>query len=374
MKYLAAVLVLAGLVPVCGAADMESARAAQLPPIDAGTILNQIQNQHNNFPQPAPTTLDMCVFTEFKNNKCIFKCQSGAILTEPAVKPDFSTGEPAGACATHILRPIPATVWPKDKHISSSQLQDLLEDPNPEIRKAAVKSSKSYIQNSYAHDRVVEMLKNKSERTDIRVEAARVLSYASGYSRIQEALKDVIEYGNEPRELRVMSYKALWNAAAMNSRFQDFLLDAVKYEEKDRDARRAAIWALFASVQNSRPQDALTDLLRFGNEEESTRIEAVKSLYGAMGNYRVKDQIMDMVRNANERKPVRLAALKALSGAAGDSRVQSFLEDLMRSERDTELRAGAIEAASPDMAEMRDYFHLGYKLQNGSFVSPIEKE
>lgn len=374
MKYLATVLMLAGLAPVCRAADMESARATQLPPIDAGTILNQIQNQHNNFPQPAPTTLDLCVFTEFKNNKCLFKCQSGAILTEPAVKPDFSSGEPAGACATHILRPIPATVWPKNKNISSSQLQDLLQDPNPEIRKAAVKSSRAYIQNSFAHDRVVDMLKNKNERTDIRVEAARVLSYAAGNSRIQEALKDVIDYGSEPRELRVMAYKALWTAADTSSRFQDFLMDAVRSGEKDRDARRAAIWALFAAVENTRPQEVLTDLLRFGNEEESTRIEAIKSLYGAMGNPRVKDQLIDIVRNANERKPVRLAALKALSGATGDSRVQSFLEDMMRGERDTELRAGAIAAASPDMADIRDYFHLGYKLQNGAFVSPIENE
>lgn len=362
MKYIATVLLLAGLAPVCGAAGLETARATPLPPIDAGTILNQIQNQHNNFPQPAPTTLDMCVFTEFKNNKCVFKCASGAILVEPA-----------GACATHILRPIPATVWPKDRNISSSQLRDLLEDPNPEIRKAAVKSSRSYIQSSFAMDRVVEILKNKSERTDIRVEAARVLSYAAGNSRIQDALTDLIDYGQEPRELRVMSYKALWSATG-NSRIQDFLMDAIKYDEKDRDARRAAIWAIFAAVNNSRPQDLLMDLVKYGNEEEATRIEAVKSLYSAMGNSRVTDLMIDLVRNTSERKPVRLVAVRALSGAVGNSRVQSLLDDMMRSENDTELRAAAIQAAAPDMADIRDYFHLGYKLQNGAYVSPIENE
>ncbi|HAT73128.1 MAG TPA: hypothetical protein DCS63_09960 [Elusimicrobia bacterium] len=83
-------------------------RAPQLPPIDAGSVWNQINNQHNNLPQPAPVTLDTCVFTEFRNNKCYFKCQSGAILKEPAMRPDFSAGEPAGACATHIIRTIPA--------------------------------------------------------------------------------------------------------------------------------------------------------------------------------------------------------------------------------------------------------------------------
>jgi hypothetical protein len=90
----------------CGAADYRGVKSAQVPPIDAGSIWSQINNQHNPFPQHVPSTLDRCLFTEFKNNKCLFKCESGAILTEPAIKPDFSTGEPAGACAIMIIRPI----------------------------------------------------------------------------------------------------------------------------------------------------------------------------------------------------------------------------------------------------------------------------
>ncbi len=97
MKSKIFVLLLAGLTPLGWSAGMESARYAPLPRIDAGSILNQIQNDQNHFPQPPQTTLDICVFTEFKDNKCCFKCESGAILVEPAVKPDFSTGEPAGA-------------------------------------------------------------------------------------------------------------------------------------------------------------------------------------------------------------------------------------------------------------------------------------
>ena len=93
------------------AGDLEdlAVKSPALPAIDAGAIWNQV-NQHP-FPQPSPTTLDTCVFTEFKNNKCYFKCQSGAVLIEPAVKPDFSTGEPVGACAAYIIRPIPAPAF-----------------------------------------------------------------------------------------------------------------------------------------------------------------------------------------------------------------------------------------------------------------------
>lgn len=372
MKILSAILFLAGLAPASVAAGTDSLRAAQLPPIDAGTILNQLQNSPNPFPQPPLTTLDMCVFSEFRNNKCYFKCQSGAILTEPAVKPDFSTGEPAGACATHILRPITRPVA-VSKNMTSSQLKDLLADPSPEIRKAAVKSAKKHILNTYANEPVMEIFKNKNERTDVRVEAARTLSYASSYYKVPDAFVELLKYGAEPRELRLMTYKALFGAAATNSRYQDFLVDAVKYNEKEQDLRRAAVWALFSTAQNTRPQELLIDLIKYGSEEEATRIEAVKSLYGAVGNSRVRDLLIDVSKNANERKPVRLAAIKALSGAP-DSNVQRFIDDLMRSERDLELRAAAIEAASPDTADLREYFHLGYRLENGGYISPIEKE
>jgi len=368
MKRFSAILLLAGFAP---------ASAQQLPPIDAGAILNQIQNSQNQFPTPPLTTLDMCVFSEFKNNKCLFKCQSGAILTEPAMKPDFSTGEPAGACATHILRPITLAVIREpaiNKNLTSSQLEDLLEDANPEIRKAAVKSAKRFILNSFANEPVLEIYKNKSERLDIRIEAARTLSYASGYYKVQDAFTELLKYGSDPRELRIMTYKGLFGAAAQNSRYQDFLVEAIKYNEKDRDSRRAAIWALFSSVQNSRPQELLTDLIKYGNEEEATKLEAIKSLYGAVGNYRVKELMQDLAKSANERKPLRIAAIKALSGATGDSSVQRFLDETIRYEKDIELRAAAIEAASPDMAGLREYFHLGYKLENGGYISPIEKE
>ena len=369
MKSKIFVLLFAGLTPLGWSAGMENARSAPLPQIDAGSILNQIQNDQNHFPQPGHSTLDICVFTEFKDNKCIFKCESGAILTEPALKADLGPGEPA--CASHILRPINKSLPADSRYIGSSQLEDLLRDQNPEIRKAAVKSAKNYILNSYAQNPVLDILKNTNERADIRVEAARTLSYASGNTTVQNALTDVIKYGNEPRELRVMAYKALWSAAGQTSTMQDFLIDAVKYE-KDRDARKAAIWALFGASMNTRTQEALIDVIKYGNEEELTRIEAIKSLFGAMGYPSVKGLMMDLVKYGNERKPVKLAALKALSAGTGDSGVQSFLEDMMKYEQDPELRAAAIEAASPDAASMNEYFHLSYKIGNGGFFNPIE--
>ncbi|MCX5793228.1 MAG: HEAT repeat domain-containing protein, partial [Elusimicrobia bacterium] len=261
------------------------------------------------------------------------------------------------------------------KSLAPDQLRDLLKDADPEVRKAAVKSARTQIQNSYAADRVLEILKDKSERADIRVEAARTLSYAPGYVKTQDALVDLLKYGsNEPAALRVMAYKALWGAAAANPRYMDFLLDAVKYSEKDAAARRAAIWALFGASANFRAQQLLVDILKYGNENEAVKIEAIKSLYGAIGVFTVKDLFQNIVESDKQAKSVRLAALKALSGAAGDSSVQRFIADMIRSERDQELRVAAVEAANPDLAGLREFFHLGYNVENGGFVSPIEKE
>lgn len=108
-------IIISAVLAAAGASQaLAAGPAPQLPPIDAGAIWAQINNQNHPFPPAPQTTLDYCVFTEFKNNKCIFKCESGAMLSEPAVKPDFSSGEPAGACATHIIRPVAAPVF-KDK-------------------------------------------------------------------------------------------------------------------------------------------------------------------------------------------------------------------------------------------------------------------
>lgn len=373
MKNTLAIILIAGLAPLGWSAGLENLRAAQLADIKAGDVPPAAPAL---FQQPELLKLDMCVLSELKNNKCYFKCESGAIAVEPAVRPDFSSGEPAGPCLPYITRQVKVAASVGEKYVTSNQLDELLKDPSPEVRKAAVKSAKNQIQNGYTQDRVLTIFKNRNERLDIRVEAARTLSYSPGNYRVQDELKGLVKYGGpEPLELRVITYKALWSAAPMNSSIQDFLIDAVKYSEKDQAARRAAIWALFSVSNNSGPKDVLINVLKYGNEEEATRIEAIKSLYsGLTSQYKAVDLMKEIFRDAREKKPVRLAALKALSGASNDSSVQSFLEDIVRNERDQDLRAAAVDAMSPDLTTLREFFHLPYKLEHGFIVSPIEAE
>lgn len=262
----------------------------------------------------------------------------------------------------------------QSKYLSQNQLEDLLKDRSPEIRKAAVKNSRTYILNSSIHDRIIDILRNKSELIDIRIEAARALCYASSYSRVRDALIDVIKYGNEPNELRIMAYKALWNVANSYSQVKDFLLDSLRYSEKDREAKKAVIWALFAASNDYRVREVLLDIIKNKTEEEVMRIEAIKSLYPGIHDYRAKETIIDIVRDKNEKKSVRLTALKALSAVNGDSRVRDLLEDMIRYEKDEEFKVGAIEASSPKQSDINEFFHLGYKIENGAYVNPIEKE
>ena len=122
MKWIMMAVVMAGMAGAAGAADFSdlqrlrasglTAMAAgnwpQQPPIDAGSLWNQINNQHP-FPQlPPANTLDTCVFTELNSGKCYFKCKSGKTLVEPPIKTNTAAGEPADVCATHIFLTRPA--------------------------------------------------------------------------------------------------------------------------------------------------------------------------------------------------------------------------------------------------------------------------
>ncbi|MBI4655917.1 MAG: hypothetical protein HY746_04115 [Elusimicrobia bacterium] len=258
---------------------------------------------------------------------------------------------------------------------SQNDLMDLLRDTNPHIRKAAVIASKQYILNSSPRDRIIDILEDTRELAEIRIEAARTLCYATGYSDVKDALGDLIKYrANEPKELKAMTYKALWTAANGHSQIRDLLVDRVKYSEKDPELRRAAIWALFDASMNYNVRDLFVDMLKYNREDDATRIETIKSLYLAMGHYEAKNLMLDIVKDTRQDKQIRITALKALSGARGDSNVERFIEDTIRYERDEDLRVTAIEITHNNVIKIREFFHLGYKLENGGYINPIEKE
>lgn len=262
------------------------------------------------------------------------------------------------------------------KYLNTSDLKDLLRDRDPEVRKMAVKNSKSLIHNSSIYDLVLDIYEDERERSDIRIEAARALSYATGAWRVTDALQDAIKYDNLEKPLKIMSYKALWNAAASRSSTRDFLVSRLRYDEKDQEIQKAVIWSLFAASPNSRVYGELTDIIKYGNAPNYIKTECVKSLYLAMGRYRVRDLVMDIAKykTSGEDRELRKTAIFALSGAIGHSRVKRFLEDLVEDSRDMEIRETALEALAEDRFKINEFFHLNYKLENGGYFNPIENE
>lgn len=264
---------------------------------------------------------------------------------------------------------------PSSKYINHNELKDLLRNHNPEIRLAAVKNSKTTIGNSTIQRLVIDIFENDSEQLDIRIEAARALSYGTGASRVISALTDAVKYEDDPIELKVMTYKALWKAASSRSATRRVLVSALKYDEKDTEIRKAVIWSLFAVSRNSTVYRPLVDLLKYGNDDNSIKIEAVKSLYLAMGHSTIRRLITDIAKyNTNPKdKELRKTAILALSGA-NSSITNRLLEDLFKYNEDTEIREAALEAAMKDPFKINEFFHLNYALGNGSVYNPIEKE
>lgn len=266
--------------------------------------------------------------------------------------------------------PAPAAA---DRYINMNDLLVLLRDYNPEVRKAALRSAKDLIVNNRVSEQVMDILHNQKEQPDIRLEAARMLSYAAQYIKVQDALAQAARNEAEPAELRIMAYKALWSAATGYSRVQQFLVDSVKLE-KEPAVRRAVVWAMFDSTRNNKTRDLLIDLLRYRKEDETTKIEIIKSLYEGMVYQQTQDMVMAMINDPEETKPVKITALLSLSGVSG-SRPQQFLESVVRNAKDQDLRAAAVEALAPSKDRMREFFHLAYTVENGGgAVNPIEKE
>jgi len=262
------------------------------------------------------------------------------------------------------------------KSLDMYDFRDMLRDSDPEIRKMAIKNSLRFINNNQIYEEIINIYSNPKERIDIRIEAAKALSYVGNIYKVKDNIKESIEDNKIPLELKLISYKALWISGETFSDIRDFLVERLKYDEKDVDVRKAIIWAMFASSNNSSVYDALVDIVKYGSDPLPVKIEAIKSLYLAMGNSRVNDLIYDIAKyNTSEaEKEMRKTAIFALSARNGDSRVRDLLEDLIKHSDDKEIKEIALKAYSPDTFEVYDFFHLSYRTSSGAFYNPIEKE
>lgn len=284
------------------------------------------------------------------------------------------------AFATSLSAVRTALLHPSDKgaqpfRLASSRERDvlvrLLRDPDPAVRKAALRALRQYVaQTSRVRDAVVGVYANANEEIEVRYEAAKTLVFVSGYSRVRDRLLYYAERGDDA-SLRSISYKALYTQTSATSRVRDRVLRAA-VNESDKQVRLGAIWALFTASGDSRVRDPLVRMARYDRDED-VRIEALKSLYGAMGHSRVRDSILQVARDRSEKTAVRVPAVLLLS-AVSNSRIRDTLKDMARYEKDPQLREAAILAMSPSDERIAEYFHLVRRTQDGRMIDPLAKE
>lgn len=261
------------------------------------------------------------------------------------------------------------------KLMDADEIEDLLDSNNDAVKLSALEKAKYYLNDSDILDRVIEIYEDEDESVKVRIRAVKTLSYAGNLWKVQDSIKDEIKRGDLPVELKIISYKSLWYAASVSWNIQDFLKDAFKFREEDKDVKKAVLWAMFAASNNSAIQDLLLDVVKY-NDDIELKIEAVKSLYLAMHNSSVKDEIYDIAKykTSPEYKELRKIAILALSAVNNSWDVKDLLEDIYKYDRDDEIRQVAFEALNPDPFKINSVFHLSYKLENGAFYNPVERE
>lgn len=255
--------------------------------------------------------------------------------------------------------------------IQEKPLIALLRDQDPRVRAAALRYARSMpiIQNRAVREQIAAMAEGETD-LGVRLEAVKTLHWASQYLEEQRRLLSLAHTDREPR-VRAMALKALHTAAKNNSMVWREVLDLAR-GEADVEVRKAAVWALFESGMQPDVRRALLGMAWDGGLDAGLRVEAVKSLFGGMGHSEAFRDMVRLAKDDEQAKPVRLAGILVLSGAQG-SDISRTIEGLLR-HPDPDVRAAALEAGGGMTEELRRFFHLGYRLDDRTFVSPIEEE
>ncbi len=271
------------------------------------------------------------------------------------------------------LKELAAQTRAPSVNLQERELIRLLQDKDPNVRLAALKYAKesSRLNNTRVRRQIVLMASNSNEFINVRLEAVKTLYQISRYSDVRDFLLAAAQKAPEPA-IRAMAYKALHGQAKSRTKVRDRIMALAK-REKDFNVRRAMIWSLFECGSDRDVRKILLDTVKNTKTDMILRVEALKSLYGAMGYSDIRRFMAQVATYEKTPMELRIPSILALSGV-NSSDTRRALERLM-THPNPAIRSAAVEAAAgPNTREMRDYFHLGYKLENGTYVSPIENE
>jgi hypothetical protein len=250
-------------------------------------------------------------------------------------------------------------------------LVDLLRDGDEPMKIAALRSLRSYVNQTSSIRRVVlRTYLNSQEPVTVRIQAAKTLSYVSQYREVYDAL---LRGGQRYTDtaLRVISLKALYIRAMSDSSMRRALVQ-IAQRDNEKEVRLAAIWGLFQASGDNRVRDALWTMAQRDSDLD-IRVESLRSLYLGMNHSRLHSEIERLAARTSEETDVRVAAVLLLSRIQS-SRTRSLLQRLAQRDADGEIREAAVLAMRPTDERIREYFHLVQRNQNGSYIDPLDLE
>lgn len=256
------------------------------------------------------------------------------------------------------------------------RLLQLTSDPDPSIRLEALQGLRNDMGLPGVKERVLAILANKDERTDVREQAARDLTAFTNDWDADEALLQAAKDADDPLELRAFAMHALYNGAVFDSNVRSYLTnESTGWMEDTMDLRLAATWGLFAASQaDPNVREALLNNLG-KDRDPRLRLESLKSLYRGMNDSDVREKMIAIASDVNEDPALRCGAALALSASVNDSDARDTLTALTAQDQPDALRRAAILSLGNAYApEIQAYFHVGYQeWPSGTFIDPLDQ-
>ncbi|OGS07370.1 MAG: hypothetical protein A2270_00160 [Elusimicrobia bacterium RIFOXYA12_FULL_51_18] len=259
------------------------------------------------------------------------------------------------------------------RNVAEDQLIARLSDKKPAVRRAALSKAKEMVVVSEAvRNKVSEMVLNRAELEDIRISAAKTLVPAAKYEKPGAALMSA-GLSDASLAVRITACKALYEAAAESYEIKTWII--ARLSENNQKMRLAAAWALFKASPQLDVQAELWPL--YGNKEESAEIrtEALKSLFLAVetDDMHALTYMIHDVSIIGSPESVHVAGIMLLAADKNPNDRRDITNHIIKTQaHNAVIVAAAKTAAKGRTAEVEKYFHLGYKLSDGTYVAPID--
>jgi hypothetical protein len=233
----------------------------------------------------------------------------------------------------------------------------------------AIKVLKEEVGNSEIERTLLSIVKNTTIASELRQEALKSLVPVSRSNTVTRTLTTLFTR-EQDLDVKVVLVKSLWLAAASDHKLRRFLTN-ILLRDTDVELRKAAAFALQATINSSSSASPLLNVARNSSLDSDLRVEALKSLF-FYNSSSVDRFLQQLSYNEGEDTPVRVASLKLLAGYPLSSSKRRFLMNLAQMTSDDSVRIAATDALRIKLSqEDVRYFHLFKNPKTGDLRDPL---